>query len=154
MPILRCRISSAAWLALRGLALPLAVLGLTLVAVQTEVLEDLFLYFPDHRLEGHPGGVGLPFDEISFAASDGVKLHGWFVPGPRPTTLLWLHGNAGNISHRVDQLRLLHDYVGASILLFDYRGYGRSEGRPSEGHQYTRRKFPAMMSQRRTGHGP
>jgi fermentation-respiration switch protein FrsA (DUF1100 family) len=59
-------------------------------------------------------------------------LHGWYVPGTQPETLLWFHGNAGNISHRVENLRLLHDHVGTAIFLFDYRGYGHSGGQPSE----------------------
>jgi len=116
----------------RRLVLAAAVLALLLGAIQADVLEDLFLYFPDRRLDAQPDDVGLRFEEVSFAASDGVQLHGWLVPGPRPITLLWLHGNAGNISHRVQQLRLLHDHTGVSILLLDYRGYGRSAGKPSE----------------------
>ena len=117
---------------LRSLGLLLAGLGLTVGAAQVGVLEDHFLYFPTRELRGSPSDVGLAFEEVSITAADEVRLHGWLVPGPRPVTLLWFHGNAGNIGHRVDHLRLLHDHLSASILLLDYRGYGRSEGRPSE----------------------
>ena len=64
--------------------------------------------------------------------SDGVRLHGWYVTHPEArTTLLWFHGNAGNIINRVENLRELYR-IGLSVFIFDYRGYGRSQGRPSE----------------------
>jgi hypothetical protein len=91
-----------------------------------------FLFYPVRDFAGTPADVGLAYEDVVFATTDAVRLHGWWVPGSRPATLVWFHGNAGNVSHRLDQLRLLHDEVGASVLLFDYRGYGRSEGRPTE----------------------
>ncbi len=91
-----------------------------------------FIFYPVRELVGTPADVGLDYEDVVFATTDAVRLHGWWVPGSRPATLLWFHGNAGNISHRIDQLRLLHDQVGASVLLFDYRGYGQSEGKPTE----------------------
>jgi fermentation-respiration switch protein FrsA (DUF1100 family) len=100
------------------------------------VLEHSFIYFPERELIGDPAHFGLPFDDASFTASDGVRLHGWFVPGESDVTWLWCHGNAGNISHRLDNLRLLHDELGVSVFIFDYRGYGRSEGSPSEEGTY------------------
>jgi hypothetical protein len=91
-----------------------------------------FIFYPETRLVGTPADVGLVYEEARFSTADGVLLHGWWVSGRRPETILWLHGNAGNISHRLDNLRLLHERVGASVLLFDYRGYGASAGTPSE----------------------
>ncbi|NIM70493.1 MAG: alpha/beta fold hydrolase, partial [Xanthomonadales bacterium] len=68
--------------------------------------------------------------------ADGVRLHGWFVPAPGArSTLLFLHGNAGNISHRLDSIAIFHE-LGLDTLIIDYRGYGRSEGRPSEAGTY------------------
>jgi fermentation-respiration switch protein FrsA (DUF1100 family) len=65
-------------------------------------------------------------------AEDGVRLHGWYVPHPQARcTLLIFHGNAGNISHRIDWIEMLHE-LQASVLIIDYRGYGKSEGRPYE----------------------
>lgn len=93
---------------------------------------ERLIFVPDPELVATPREFGLEYEDVEFSTADGVLLHGWYVPGPRPETLLWFHGNAGNISHRLDNLRLLHDEVGTAILLFDYRGYGRSEGRPSE----------------------
>jgi fermentation-respiration switch protein FrsA (DUF1100 family) len=95
-------------------------------------LVDRFVFFPDAELAGSPADLALDYEDTWFAADDGVRLHGWYVPGRRRETLLWSHGNAGNISHRLDKLRLLHDLVGVNVLLYDYRGFGRSAGNPSE----------------------
>lgn len=121
----------AAWAFAVGLSALILIVGL-----RTGVIERRFIYFPEARLDADPSSVGLTFDEASFVANDGVRLHGWFVPGPRDVTMLWLHGNAGNISHRLDNLALVHDRLGVSVFLFDYRGYGRSEGTPSEAGTY------------------
>jgi fermentation-respiration switch protein FrsA (DUF1100 family) len=90
------------------------------------------VFFPDKTIVQTPAEIGLPFEDIQFNSSDGVGLHGWLVPASPPTRLLlFCHGNAGNISHRLDNIRLLHQ-SGISVLIFDYRGYGRSQGRISE----------------------
>ncbi|HYL80527.1 MAG TPA: alpha/beta hydrolase [Candidatus Acidoferrum sp.] len=78
----------------------------------------------------------LPLEDVWFEADDGPRLFGWYVPAPSTTAvLLWCHGNAGNIIHRLDNLAELHR-IGLSVFLFDYRGYGRSSGRPSEAGLY------------------
>jgi fermentation-respiration switch protein FrsA (DUF1100 family) len=67
---------------------------------------------------------------------DGIQLTGWFIPSPNPrATILLSHGNGGNISHRLDKIQMLHER-GLDVLIYDYRGYGRSTGRPSEGGLY------------------
>ncbi len=109
---------------------------LSIAAIRTGMIERYFIYFPERDLEADPSQFGLAYEEVTFIASDGVRLHGWFVPGQRRVTFLWLHGNAGNISHRLDNLKLLHNKLGVSVFLFDYRGYGRSQGRPSEQGTY------------------
>src|SRR5207245_8747221 len=74
----------------------------------------------------------LPLEEVWFQAQAGTRLFGWHVPATSlPAVLLWCHGNAGNIIHRLENLAALHS-LGLSVFLFDYRGYGRSEGKPSE----------------------
>jgi fermentation-respiration switch protein FrsA (DUF1100 family) len=96
-------------------------------------LVDAFLYAPERALAGAPGAVGLDYEELAFAAEDGVDLHGWWVPGRRPgPAVVFFHGRAGNVSHRLDILRRLHDRVGLGVMIFDYRGYGKSRGTPSE----------------------
>lgn len=112
------------------------VLALIMGVAYTGMIEHHFIYFPLRELESDPSDLGLPFDEVYFVTQDGVRLHGWFVPGESDLTWLWCHGNAGNISHRLENLALLHQELGISIFLFDYRGYGRSEGRPSEKGTY------------------
>jgi fermentation-respiration switch protein FrsA (DUF1100 family) len=97
--------------------------------------EDL-IFFPDSFFIGDPVAWDMPFDDVYFPTTDGLKLHGWFVPGEKEITLLWCHGNAGNISYRLDNMKLLHDSIGVGIFIFDYRGYGYSQGRPSEAGTY------------------
>lgn len=99
-------------------------------------LERGFIYHPTATFEGTPAAVGLAFENVEVSTADGVRIHGWHLRGPRPATLLYSHGNAGNISHRISKLRALHDRLGLSILIFDYRGYGRSEGSPDETGTY------------------
>ena len=100
------------------------------------MIENRFIFFPEKQLLETPDDWGLGFEDVQFEASDGVKLHGWFVPGEGDVTWIWFHGNAGNISHRLENLVLLHNRLGVNIFLFDYRGYGRSEGNISEEGTY------------------
>jgi fermentation-respiration switch protein FrsA (DUF1100 family) len=104
--------------------------------------QQRLIYFPDiagRDLTATPADVGMPFEEVRFDTSDGIELHGWYVPGdtghPGAPTVLFCHGNAGNISHRLERLDSLRAH-GLSVLLFDYRGYGQSGGTPSEEGTY------------------
>ncbi|MCK6556742.1 alpha/beta hydrolase [Candidatus Binatia bacterium] len=108
-----------------------------LVGGPAQALIERFIFYPDRVLIGTPAAMGVRFEDIEFPAADGTKLHGWFVRGTRPETLLWFHGNAGNISHRIEPLRLLIENVGANVFMVDYRGYGRSAGSPSEAGVYS-----------------
>jgi fermentation-respiration switch protein FrsA (DUF1100 family) len=110
---------------------PIAVY-ITLV-VLLMFLEESMIFFPMPYPQGNWKPEGLSFEDAQFQADDGTKLHGWYVPHEKPkAVVLFCHGNAGNITHRVDTLERLHGVVGASVLIFDYRGYGRSDGKPSE----------------------
>ena len=87
---------------------------------------------PGRALVATPDQRGLDWRDIEIATDDGVTLHGWHIRHPEPrATLLFFHGNAGNISHRLDSIALFHD-LGLEVVIFDYRGYGRSTGRPRE----------------------
>ena len=100
-------------------------------------MDDTFIFFPTRELVMTPRSLGLPYEEINFTAADGTGLHGWFVPGqPGAPVILFFHGNAGNISHRVDNLRLFHQHLGVSVFIIDYRGYGKSVGKTSEEGTY------------------
>jgi len=102
-----------------------------------ETLESRFVFFPDKRIEETPHDRGLVYEEIYFTTQDGLRLNGWWIPGTgSPLTILWFHGNGGNISHRLDNITLRHDLLGANLFIFDYREYGRSEGRASEEGTY------------------
>lgn len=93
------------------------------------------LYFPgipSRELSATPLDIGLEYENVTLTAKDGAHLHGWWIPHPRPrAVLLHLHGNAGNVSHRLELIRIFH-HLGLSVLIFDYRGHGRSQGKPSE----------------------
>ena len=96
------------------------------------MIERYFIYFPVRELAESPSDYGLAYEDVSFVASDGVRLHGWFVPGKGDVTWLWFHGNAGNIGNRLPNLQRLHDELMVNVFIFDYRGYGASGGSPSE----------------------
>ena len=91
------------------------------------------VYHPDPWEDRDWGKLsGLPLEEVWFRAADGPRLFGWYVQAsPGAPVLLWCHGNAGNLIHRLDNMAALYR-SGLSIFIFDYRGYGRSEGKPSE----------------------
>jgi uncharacterized protein len=92
-------------------------------------LERYLIFFPERALEATPAAAGLAYVEARFPAGDGVPLHGWLVPAPVARfTVVCFHGNAGNISHRVDLLANLHRQLGVTVFIFDYRGYGQSGG--------------------------
>ena len=95
-------------------------------------MENSLIYFPSIYPDGFWDPPGLEFEDAWFETPDGTKLHGWYVPHENPrAVVLFAHGNAGNLSHRYDLLQSLHE-LGVSVMIFDYRGYGRSEGSPSE----------------------
>jgi fermentation-respiration switch protein FrsA (DUF1100 family) len=94
-----------------------------------EFSEKGIVFFPDPYLIGNPGDYGLDYEDVLFPAEDGVVLHGWWVPREGAPVLLWFHGNAGNISHRLENLKLLHDLAEVQVFIFDYREYGKSQGR-------------------------
>ena len=115
-----------------GLLIAALLALLALGARQTNLLDKQLVFFPDREVLSTPGDAGLVYEDVTFTASDGVKLHGWFVPGDGKRVIIWFHGNAGNIGHRVENLVLMREQLRVSVFLFDYRGYGNSEGAPSE----------------------
>ncbi len=95
-------------------------------------IERYFIYFPERTLRGTPEHLGLTYEDVWFKAEDGTELHGWYIPGSSDVTWIFCHGNGGNISARLDNLRDIRTRLGAGVFIFDYRGYGLSEGVPSE----------------------
>ena len=95
--------------------------------------ERSVIYQPADGTVGNWNPDGLNHEDVSFVSNDGTKLHGWFVPHSQPTAVaLFLHGNAGNVTSRAQKLAGLNQQFGLSVMAFDYRGYGRSEGSPDE----------------------
>jgi len=116
----------------------LALAGVyVLILIVAWAFQSRMVFFPDGEAAGDPGDAGLDFEEV-WLSSGGRRIHGWFVPaagGPPVATLLFCHGNAGNITHRVDSIKQFHD-LQLSVFIFDYQGYGRSEGRAGERATY------------------
>jgi len=96
--------------------------------------EKGIVFFPERYIEATPEDYGLEsYEDVYFPAQDGTRLHGWLVHGPdERAVLLWFHGNAGNISHRLHNLKMLHDALNIPIFIFDYREYGLSQGEISK----------------------
>jgi hypothetical protein len=111
------------------------LIGATLFLV---ISEKRLIFYPAAEVDVTPKALGLPFDEVFLDVEPGVKIHGWFIRAatePSAATVLLSHGNAGNIADRLDRVLRLRD-LGADFLLYDYRGYGRSTGRPDEEGTY------------------
>jgi fermentation-respiration switch protein FrsA (DUF1100 family) len=100
--------------------------------------QSRLIYFPHvgREFAGTPADAGLIFEDVEIPTADGEMLRGWFIPAPGARAhLIFVHGNAGNVSHRIDQLAMLNG-LKLSSLIFDYRGYGKSTGAPSEEGTY------------------
>ena len=100
------------------------------------MIEKGFIYYPERLILGKPSDLGMEYEDVYFPTEDGLKLNGWFTRGERDITWLWFPGNAGNISYRLDNLGILHQKLGVNAFIFDYRGYGNSQGRVSEKGTY------------------
>jgi fermentation-respiration switch protein FrsA (DUF1100 family) len=95
-----------------------------------------FIYFPSRLHVSVPDDAGLPYEEVTFEAADLTKLSGWFISAPKSEgVVLFCHGNGGNISHRLESLRIFYT-IGLSTFIFDYRGYGDSQGKTTEQGTY------------------
>jgi len=108
-----------------------------LFIVLVRYIESTSIFYPARLLAATPQNIGLPFEDIFFQTDDDVKVHGWLIKAPSAkTTLIFFHGNAGNIGDRLGKIDLFHR-MGLNIFIIDYRGYGKSEGHPSEKGLYS-----------------
>ena len=96
--------------------------------------QSRYVYFPSTEIASTPGDTGINYEEVSFKTSDGIKLYGWFIKGGSKTVLIF-HGNGGNISYCLDLAEIFYE-MDLSVFLIDYRGYGKSEGIPTENGTY------------------
>lgn len=116
---------------LTGLAL-----GYVLIVAFAYFRQESMVYYPDRTITATPGDIGLQFEEVTLLTKDGINISAWYVPAVKERgVLLFCHGNAGNISDRLDSIRIFHA-LDLSVLIFDYRGYGKSAGSPSEEGTY------------------
>ncbi len=116
-----------------GLIVVLALFTVLLVGCENKIIYHPIKY-PDGLWD--TSKMPLPIQDVWFTAKDGVKLHGWYVPSEEAVaTLLFFHGNAGNITHRLENIFFLH-HLKLNVFIFDYRGFGRSEGDPDEDDIY------------------
>ncbi|MFQ5464287.1 MAG: alpha/beta hydrolase [Phycisphaerae bacterium] len=100
------------------------------------MFQSRLIYFPDREYDATPSDVGLAFERIALATSDGETLAAWYVPAAdAKSTILYFHGTGGNMSDRLAALQLLHR-LGYHVLMVDYRGYGESTGTPGEHGMY------------------
>jgi len=110
--------------------------GYLLICLLAYVLQSRLVFFPDRNVSLTPAAVNLDYEDIRFQTQDGIGLHGWYIPTKNPSgTLLFFHGNAGNISHRLSSIRIFHE-LALNVFIFDYRGYGKSEGSIDEAGSY------------------
>ncbi|HEX3171959.1 MAG TPA: alpha/beta fold hydrolase, partial [Burkholderiales bacterium] len=115
-----------------------AAVAYALMILFVFLYQPRLVYFPqvERELAATPRAAGLDYEDVTLTTADNVKLHGWWVPSRNARgTILLMHGNAGNISHRLGYLTMFNR-LGYSVLLFDYRGYGKSGGHPDEEGTY------------------
>lgn len=110
-----------------------------LLALMLFLFQDRMVFLsnlPGRALTATPRDAGFDYEDVTLETSDGLKLHGWYVPAAQARgVVLFLHGNAGNISHRLDSIAIFRE-LGLDTLIIDYRGYGQSQGKPSEQGTY------------------
>jgi fermentation-respiration switch protein FrsA (DUF1100 family) len=114
------------------------LIAYVLLLLLARIFERRLIFFPDYegRLAGDWHPKGLPIEDVWFRSPDGMKLHAWWIRNPRADfTFIAFHGNAGNITNRAEVYRFLWE-LPVNILAVEYRGYGRSEGTPSEAGLY------------------
>jgi fermentation-respiration switch protein FrsA (DUF1100 family) len=100
------------------------------------IMQPKFLYSPVREILYTPADLDLDFEEVFFKTKDGLRLNGWYVPAENSEfTVLFCHGNGGNIYHCLDTLNIFYN-LGLNCFIFDYRGYGKSQGTPSEEGTY------------------
>jgi fermentation-respiration switch protein FrsA (DUF1100 family) len=100
-------------------------------------IERKNLYFPLREIEATPQNIALDYEDINLTTEDGVRIAGWFIPSEKArATVLFFHGNGGNISHRLEKIKILND-LNMNVFILDYRGYGESSGSPSENGLYS-----------------
>ncbi len=132
------------------------IIGFTFLYALVRYLELTSIFYPSRIIEVTPDRMKISFEDVYITAQDGVRINGWLIIQPQAkSTLLHFHGNAGNISDRLMTIKFFHE-LGVNVLIIDYRGYGRSQGSPSEKGVYLdgRAAFDFLKSRKDIGHLP
>jgi len=109
-----------------------AMISMGLLSGLLYLMQPAMVFYPYRDLVETPAAWGLEYEDIYIDTRDGVRLHGWYIPREEAEeVVLFLHGNGGNISHRGASIDIFNR-IGLNVLIIDYRGYGKSEGSPSE----------------------
>jgi uncharacterized protein len=112
------------------------IIAYSIVGWSLYFLQSRFLYAPVREVTYTPADINIPFEKIALKTEDGLKIAAWYIPAKNAKyTILFCHGNAGNLTHRLDSINILNE-MGLNCLIFDYRGYGDSQGRPTEHGTY------------------
>ena len=122
--------SPVAWL------IVFAGIGYGMLCLVMYFRQTRYVYHPERELIADPSEAGMSFQDVFIDTGDGARLHGWYIPAACPKgTVLFFHGNTGNISHVIETLRIIHE-ADMNCLAIDYRGYGRSTGEADEAGTY------------------
>lgn len=114
----------------------LILLGLALLNVILYFRQPSMVFIPYKKLTQTPLDWGMKYEEVYLNNTEDIRLHGWFIPAAASEqVVLFFHGNAGNISHRGESIEIFHK-LGLNVFIFDYQGYGNSEGQPNESRLY------------------
>jgi len=112
------------------------IIAYSVVGWSLYFLQARFLYSPVREITYTPTDINLAFEKIALKTDDGLKIAAWHIPADNARyTVLFCHGNAGNMTHRLDSINILNE-LGLNCLIFDYRGYGDSQGKPTEQGTY------------------
>lgn len=109
-----------------------ALLIIIIITLFLSLIQSKLVFHPSQHIETTPIEIGLQFEDLYIKTSDSIQINAWYIPAEKKDkVILFCHGNAGNISHRLFSIKQFHD-LGYGVLIFDYRGYGASEGKISE----------------------
>ena len=129
----------------------LALIPVAAISLWMRLNEPRMIYFPERTLATTPQQLGMKYEDIWLTTKDGIRINGWFMPSTHPSglTVLMLHGNAGNISHRFEKYAVFRQ-LGWNVFAPDYRGYGNSTGEPDEAGLYldARAAYRYLIEQR------
>ncbi|MFK5891754.1 MAG: alpha/beta fold hydrolase, partial [Pseudomonadota bacterium] len=114
----------------------MVAISIGVLSIVLYIMQPMMFFFPSQQLIETPDDWGLAYEDVYLSSSEGVKIHGWYIPHQQAQqVVLFFHGNGGNISHRGDSIKIFNR-LGVNVLIIDYQGYGKSDGTPGEKEFY------------------